>query len=248
MDAVQPSVEMGLKFLNRNSPNLGENGENKAQSSSNLGYLRAHKVVLEAPHQPFIALLPGSRVPEAIRNLLQLLPLCETMAQKKALDFWAALVPSVTVEHLQALARDEGWEYQTNILRRANCTINLSWHQFADILHSADLVLGMAGTAVEQAVGLGKPVLQIPGHGPQFTYGFAEAQMRLLGCSVTTIGKSPDEPNLIAQASQKALEILTDQAYQQRCLENGRERLGSPGGSTAIANAIMETVNNHIFV
>lgn len=39
----------------------------------------------------------------------------------------------------------------------------------------------MAGTAAEQAVGLAKPVLQLPGQGPQFTASFAEAQRRLLG-------------------------------------------------------------------
>jgi len=39
----------------------------------------------------------------------------------------------------------------------------------------------MAGTAAEQAIGLGKPVIPIEGKGPQFTKSFAEAQRRLLG-------------------------------------------------------------------
>jgi len=39
----------------------------------------------------------------------------------------------------------------------------------------------MAGTAAEQAIGLGIPVIQIEGKGPQFTKTFAEAQRRLLG-------------------------------------------------------------------
>jgi len=49
----------------------------------------------------------------------------------------------------------------------------------------------MAGTAAEQAVGMAKPVLQLPGQGPQFTAGFAEAQRRLLGptvfCAASTL-------------------------------------------------------------
>jgi len=200
--------------------------------------------IFQKEYQFLIALLPGSRSPEAVRNFAQLLPLCEAIAQEQAVDFWAALVPAVTMEHLQTLAENQGWECHGDRLQRGNCTIHLSWHQFADILHQADLVLGMAGTAVEQAVGLGKPVLQIPGHGPQFTYAFAEAQMRLLGCSVTTIGKTPQEPDLITRASQKTLEILADKDYQQRCLENGRERIGPPGGSMAIANHIAETAES----
>ncbi|MBE9195924.1 hypothetical protein IQ219_11550 [Synechocystis sp. LEGE 06083] len=196
---------------------------------------------LQRHSNTLIALLPGSRVPEALNNLGQLLPLCRAIAQEKVVDFWAALVPAVTVEHLQTLAVEHGWQCHGDRLERGNCTIHLSWQQFADILQQADLVLGMAGTAVEQAVGLGKPVLQIPGRGPQFTYGFAEAQMRLLGRSVTTIGQNPQEANLISQASQKALEILADHHYQQSCRQNGQERIGPPGGSLAIANYIAET-------
>jgi uncharacterized protein (TIGR03492 family) len=42
----------------------------------------------------------------------------------------------------------------------------------------------MAGTATEQAVLLGKLVVQIEGKGPQFTATFAEAQRRLLGTNI----------------------------------------------------------------
>ncbi|MFN9175229.1 MAG: lipid-A-disaccharide synthase-related protein [Synechocystis sp.] len=191
-------------------------------------------------NQPLIALLPGSRVPEALRNLAQLLPLCAALAQAKPLTFWIALVPAITTEHLQAIAVEHGWQYDHNQFTQGTCVINLSWHQFADILHQCDLVLGMAGTAVEQAVGLGKPVVQIPGYGPQFTYGFAEAQMRLLGCSVTTIGQSPDDPNLIALAVPKILAILSDLDYQDCCQKNGLERIGQPGASMAIADYLLE--------
>ena len=36
---------------------------------------------------------------------------------------------------------------------------------FRAVLQHSDLVIGMAGTAIEQAVGLAKPVLQVPGQG-----------------------------------------------------------------------------------
>jgi hypothetical protein len=35
----------------------------------------------------------------------------------------------------------------------------------------------MTGTAVEQAVDLGKPVIAVPGNGPAFTYRFAELKI-----------------------------------------------------------------------
>jgi hypothetical protein len=57
----------------------------------------------------------------------------------------------------------------------------------------------MAGTAAEQAVGLAKPVLQLPGQGPQFTASFAEAQRRLLGPTVFCApGDSGSQDNLFS--------------------------------------------------
>jgi uncharacterized protein (TIGR03492 family) len=195
--------------------------------------------------EPLIAVLPGSRVPEALRNLAQLLPFCAALAQQTPLTFWVALVPAITTEQLVAIAKEQGWQYDNEQLTQKNCVVQVSWHKFADILHQCDLVLGMAGTAIEQAVGLGKPVVQIPGYGPQFTYAFAEAQMRLLGCSVTTIGKHPDDPNLIPQGVDKILAILSDAEYQARCRQNGLERIGEAGASQAIAaylKNIMESI------
>lgn len=193
-----------------------------------------------AGDEPLIALLPGSRVPEALRNLTQLLPLCAALAQQRPCTFWGALVPAITPAHLQAIAIDQGWEFFGDRLKQGHCEILLGWGKFADILCQCDLVFGMAGTAVEQAVGLGKPVVQIPGYGPQFTYGFAEAQMRLLGCSVVTIGQSPDDPHLIPQAVTQVLAILADQEFQNRCRQNGLERIGSPGASVAIADYLSQ--------
>jgi uncharacterized protein (TIGR03492 family) len=102
----------------------------------------------------------------------------------------------------------------------------------------------MAGTAVEQAVGLGKPVIQIPGPGPQFTYLFAEAQMRLLGDSVVTGGTRPATHKTLTQAAIKIDEILDNPHYLKHCQENGRERVGEPGGSDAIAHKILDALNH----
>ncbi len=197
------------------------------------------------PNLPMIALLPGSRLPEAIHNLQLQLQACEAIALKRPVQFRAALVPSITEEDLQALAQKIGWHYHGSgklVNPDQNLCVNCYWDAFADILQQCDLAIGMAGTAVEQAVGLGKPVVQIPGAGPQFTYAFAEAQMRLLGSSVKTIGKSPNDDSLFENVAKNIDKILDDSDYLDTCLQNGKQRVGDAGGSVGIAQGILELI------
>ena len=101
---------------------------------------------------------------------------------------------------------------------------------------------GMAGTAAEQAIGLAKPVLQLPGQGPQFTASFAEAQRRLLGPTVFCApGDSGSQDNLSTSA-QMALQLLKriqhNIDFQQQCHTEAQRRLGSSGGGLRMASAI----------
>jgi len=186
-----------------------------------------------------IALLPGSRLPEALENLALELQLCQALQAQRPLHFAAALVPSITAQHLKALAERHHWHYQEpGFLQQGNCRVFCAWDSFNDILATCDLVLGMAGTAVEQAVGLGKPVIQIPGEGPQFTYAFAEAQMRLLGPGVITLPPSVPLVQVLPQAVTLILRILADGEFLNFCSRQGQERVGPPGGSGAIADAL----------
>ena len=197
------------------------------------------------PNLPMIALLPGSRLPEAIHNLQLQLNVCEAIALKRPIQFRAALVPSITEKDLQALAQKMGWHYHGSgklVNPAQNLRVICYWDAFADILQQCDLAIGMAGTAVEQAVGLGKPVVQIPGAGPQFTYAFAEAQMRLLGSSVKTIGKSPNDDSLFENVAENIDKILDDSDYLETCLQNGKQRVGDAGGSVGIAQGILELI------
>ncbi|ASC73765.1 Putative Glycosyltransferases protein [Halomicronema hongdechloris C2206] len=198
------------------------------------------------PGMATIALLPGSRLPEAHHNFALQLKLCDAIVtQYGTVQFEAALVPAFRDEHLQTLAQTQGWTLDSaGHLHRANGLRVMCYRDaFADILHHCDLVIGMAGTAVEQAVGLGKPVIQIIGPGPQFTYPFAEAQMRLLGPSVITVGRRMATPPLLLQAATKAVAILNDVTYRQRCQDNGKERVGPPGGSRHIAQQLLSQLS-----
>ena len=198
-----------------------------------------------------LALVPGSRLPEAARNLalmlrvLALLP--EEWARSQPLRLRAALVAELDSSCVAKLAGPLGWRLEaSDRLVRGPLVVELGWGQFGEILASSQLVLGMAGTAAEQAVGLGKPVLQLVGGGPQFTAGFAEAQRRLLGPGVRCAPGSSGSAATLAATAQLAQGLLDQQgdpkqgpALRQSLAAIGLERIGAPGGSEAVAAAIM---------
>ncbi|MEG4034428.1 lipid-A-disaccharide synthase-related protein [Microcoleus sp. S36b_A4] len=196
-----------------------------------------------------IALLPGSRLPEATDNLVLLLELVKEIASNSTLpvQFRAALVPALMPE-LDDIAALSAWQMRSGKLmfpaiKRSFYEQNLvevmcSADAFADILQQSSLVIGMTGTAVEQAVGLGKPVIAVPGNGPAFTYRFAEAQNRLLGDSVQVIGTQPANSDILKEAALAVDRTLQDDKYLASCIQNGLERMGRSGGSIKIANYV----------
>ncbi|MFN3926444.1 MAG: lipid-A-disaccharide synthase-related protein [Pseudanabaenaceae cyanobacterium] len=190
---------------------------------------------------PAVALLPGSRVPEAIRNFRLLLNFVRQVAIPAS--FWAALVPSVYAV-LPELDPDWLWLADQHILKCGQWRVHCPPDRFAEILHIADIVVGMAGTAIEQAVGLGKPVIQIPGAGPQFTYRFAEAQMRLLGRSVQTIGTKPADQTTLQLAADCLVRTLQDKSYLAQCPIWGKESVGTGGGSDRIAQRLIQIIES----
>ncbi len=211
-----------------------------------------------SPNVPLIALLPGSRLPEAGNNLRLLLDLAiaTTPLFPDGIQFRAAVTPNLFTRDetgtitLQKLAKERGWEYKDTgylIHPQHGVKIICFCDAFADILQQCDLVVGMAGTAIEQAVGLGKPIIQFPGAGPQFTYAFAEAQMRLLGASIQTIGKQPANAETIDRAAQALQQTLGDRDYLERCRIAGLERIGGAGGSAEMARIFVRHFKDAAF-
>ncbi|UBF24435.1 hypothetical protein K9N68_22425 [Kovacikia minuta CCNUW1] len=107
-----------------------------------------------------------------------------------------------------------------------------------EFVQRADVAIAMTGTGTEQFVGLGKPVITIPGKGPQFTPAFAEAQTRLLGPSVTVVA----EPAQVAGAIQS---LFNHPDRLQLIAENGRRRLGKPGAADRIAQCLVNLTHPH---
>jgi len=213
-----------------------------------------------------LALVPGSRLPEAARNLglmLQVLAqLPEHWVQRQGLRLRAALVPDLDRRRIAELGQALGWrlekaedggaeDQEAMRLVRGPLQLELGWGQFTAILRGTALVLCTAGTAAEQAVGLGKPVLQLAGRGPQFTGGFAEAQRRLLGPGVHCAPGPSGQARTLA-ASARLVQTLLDQQrdphHGPRLRRNlaaiGLERIGKPGGTAAMTSAIMELLAN----
>ncbi|WP_257243035.1 lipid-A-disaccharide synthase-related protein [Candidatus Synechococcus spongiarum] len=205
---------------------------------------------------PRVGLLPGSRLPEALNNLALMLAMLLQLPQhpdRGPLGLAAALVKDIKLDHLAAVAAQQGWRLQRHRPRcpgaaalelvHGDLGVELYWGRFADVLHGSQLLVAMAGTATELAVGLEKPILQMPGTGPQFTPQFAEAQRRLLGPAVCC-GAGP--PGSVANARDTArllMVLLRDGDVPTICLRTAHERIGRYGGSQAMAQTILGSLN-----
>ncbi len=190
-----------------------------------------------APAHLTLALLPGSRAPEAFDNWQRMVgaiaSVLETFGDRQ-IRLLAALAPALNLAAFKDVLLEAGWQpipgdYPS--FQRQNGLLVLTTNAFAESLHLADAALATAGTATEQAVGLGKPVVTFPGPGPQFTYAFAESQSRLLGPSVILLDR-PDQAGAALQS------CLADGPQLQQIAENGRRRMGLPGASGAIAKVL----------
>ena len=189
---------------------------------------------------PELLLVPGSRLPEAARNLALMLELLAQLPRGRRLRLRAALVPGLERACIAQLAAPLGWQLEgEDRLVRGPLELELSWGGFGQLLPRAQLVLCSAGTAAEQAVGLAIPVLQLPGQGPQFTPGFAEAQRRLLGAGVFCAPDPASAAELAHQLLEQQLDPIRGPALRRQLATIGKERIGRPGGSQAMAGAIM---------
>jgi uncharacterized protein (TIGR03492 family) len=205
-----------------------------------------------------ILLLPGSRMPEAIRNWQQILmglwSVNKTLPQVQ-LNFNAAIAPALDLKPFTISAVTQGWQVtsrqeKTVILGQNERTLTkseeaplfyggvsltLTQEHNSKFFKQADVAIAMAGTATEQFVGLGKPVVIFPGEGPQFTPAFAEAQARLLGCGILMV----ENPGQVGKAIAK---VIDDQQLLNEIMVNGKRRMGEAGAAKRIAECLQKTL------
>lgn len=190
-----------------------------------------------------VLLLPGSRMSEALRNWQQILlgiwSVCKTLPQMQ-LRFNAAIAPGLDLRPFVVYGATQGWQIMIReeghaVLSQTRRTLTLTQRHNREFFKQADLAIAMAGTATEQFVGLGKPVITFPGEGPQFNYAFAEAQTRLLGCSIILL-EHPD------QAGNAIAELIQNEQFLQQIALNGKRRLGEAGAAQRIAEYLQKTL------
>ncbi|WP_287128517.1 lipid-A-disaccharide synthase-related protein [Candidatus Cyanaurora vandensis] len=179
-----------------------------------------------------VGLLPGSRPQEAQANFLCLLTCARAMT---GTEFMAALAPGLPLASFVEPALSQGWQWQEPYLVQGQTKVWLRTGAFGQVLQESRLFFAMAGTATEQAVGLGRPVVTIPGAGPQFTARFAQLQEQLLGESVL-LCQTPQ------QAAQVAQQVLADPQRLARIQANGLTRMGQPGAAQDIARFIQQAL------
>ena len=188
-----------------------------------------------------VLLLPGSRMPEALKNWQKILVAIRSLIKalpQEQLNFSAAIAPGLDLKLFVTWVVSQGWlvsRSDNSTLTYNNSTLILGQQRYQQFLQQADIAIATAGTATEQFVGLGKPAVIFPGEGPQFTYAFAEAQSRLLGCSITMV----ESPDLVGEAIAK---IIDNDLLLEQIAVNGKQRMGEAGAAKRIADCLQKTL------
>jgi len=188
-----------------------------------------------------IGILPGSRE-EAYDNLPFLSITMQTVARERPdVAFAMALAGNLSLDRAVDILKKDGWRVlpesgslgkRRRYLTKENSVLLLAHGLFGDILEGSRICLGLAGTANEQAAGLGRPVVAFPGPGAQFTSKFLAAQKRLLGDALVAAA-GPEA------AGQAILNILSDPQRYATMAAAGRERMGEPGGALRMADLLL---------
>lgn len=179
-----------------------------------------------------VAMLAGSRA-DATENALFLLAaaarLAEAAEAPARLRFLFPLHPSVDRGRL---AGAPGWRAEGGRLSHpSGAEAAAEAGVLGPMLRASTLAVGLAGTANEQAIGLGLPLVTAPGAGNQ---GPAYVRMKMAFFGEAALA-APRDTEAVAAAVRG---LLADPARRARMAAAGRERMGGPGASAAIAEVI----------
>lgn len=177
-----------------------------------------------------LGILPGSR-PEAFENWRKILSCLEALDRQMPVEALLAAPPNLDAQGWEGIARQAGWEVGSEGFRKGRIIVRREG--FNEVLKRARVVLGLAGTANEQAVGCGRPVVAFAGDGPQYNRRFAELQAELLGEGVIL---SERDPERVAEAIVAAFGEERREAARQA----GSERMGDPGAAARIACSLRQ--------
>jgi uncharacterized protein (TIGR03492 family) len=184
--------------------------------------------LLAGQDAPVLALLPGTRA-YAERSVRRMLEVVARVGRVHALVASIQAPPAPP----PGWCEEPGGPHGTAASwRRGDSRVWWLHGRFADVLASADAVLGTSGTAQEQAAGLGVPVVAfaLP---PEYGEAFLANQQRLLGAALRVV---PDDLEALTVAVQEA---LADGPHRAAARRVGPQRMGPAGGCERIADDVV---------
>jgi uncharacterized protein (TIGR03492 family) len=176
-----------------------------------------------------VVLVPGSRRYAGAALGVMLESLLQARGFTGAVAWLGGNLPHYPGWRLEAGNWEQGVK---GVLRREGQEVWVFEGRFDDLLAGAHLVLGTAGTAHEQAAGLGIPIVSFP-LPPDYTEAFLANQRRLLGPALTI---SSADPNEIAR---NLVYFMSSKMARHTAAQAGRSRMGPPGGSRAIVRDLL---------
>ena len=182
-------------------------------------------------HAKAIAILPGSRK-SCVQNFALQVAALRQVPDVADIDLFAVLATGADVAEMAAasglafIGEGEGPD-SLGTLAGDGLTIHLAKGSLGAVIEACDIVLGQAGTANLQAIGMGRPVVSFLAEGARPARVRRVAAM--LGESRITVG--PDAAVLGAAIAR----LLADDADRARRGAIGRERIGGGGAFAALA-------------
>jgi len=155
--------------------------------------------------KPVLAMLPGSRE-EAYRNMAYILEVAQAIQYDHGCHLVWAKSPELSLTKFITHYPKNTWSFGPNgdWIRDVHGTLVHIVSHFPDVLAVADVVIGLSGTANEQAMHVGKPVYAFEGFGPQSTIKRFREQKALMGGALHLI--APRDQAVILSAVSEALD------------------------------------------
>lgn len=188
--------------------------------------------------RPLILLLPGSHA-DAGANFTGLLARLGPYLDQPR-NFAVLQAPQLAPTALRDRLLAAGWRPVEDGFERKRARLWLgSSHWLGTLLPRAKLAIGLAGTANEQCVGAGLPVISFATDGAQYSWAFGEAQQRLLGAGLCFLGQAG--PAALEAAIARLLR--PDAGRRQLLARLQAERFGPAGGDRRLIAAIRESLS-----
>jgi len=204
------------------------------------------EVFIHFPDSPgrTIAVLPGSRA-DAPENFLLQVEALTAIAQSQAVPLRAFVGLPTTLSPNDFFNKLKNWDGaisekpQKGLIGQAvqgNLLLLFTQDCLGDILRASSIVLGQAGTANEQAAGMGKPIVafDFDGYRDGNLSWYRWRQKKLLEEALLVTIPRPDF------LAQMVIEILNNRKLYDAMSDEGKKRMGSSGACQKIADTLRE--------